>query len=52
MSVELIATVVTAGFQSALLVAALVMVVYVARISSEVHDKQIADDAALYRRNA
>jgi hypothetical protein len=46
MSVELIAILVTAGFQSALLVAALVTVVYVARITREVSDKQIADDAA------
>jgi hypothetical protein len=46
MSVELIAILVTTGFQSALLVAALVMVVFVARITREVHVKQIPDDAA------
>jgi hypothetical protein len=48
MSVELVAVLITAGFQAALLAAALVLIVYVARITREVRDKQIADDAALY----
>jgi hypothetical protein len=48
MSVELIAILVTAGFQSALLAVALVMLLSVARIAREAGDKQVADDAALY----
>ena len=48
MSVELIAIPITAAFRSALLAAALAMLVYVARITGEVGDKQAADDAAIF----
>jgi hypothetical protein len=47
-TIELIAILLTAGFQTAWLAAAVVMLAYVARITREVRDKQIADDAGLY----
>jgi hypothetical protein len=48
MSGELIAILITAGFQAALLAAALVMLVQVAGITHEVRDNQIADDGAIF----
>jgi len=48
MSPELIAILVTAAFEAVLLIVALGMLAYFARITREVGGKQITDDAAMY----